>query len=208
MDTMLSEDLQSVMIHYPVPDMIPRHLDNSFLIDYPVCRRCNLGANHGELIRPCRCIGPMEFIHIHCLEAMANLNNIYYCTLCYYAFPIELRNKPLIEWLRNTDALANMLQGVFSSVLKMFGLILIDLSLATFAGYIITELDIAKIAKFIPLLVLVVLVMSVLFLGIPEWVRKMINFYTSFCESWRKFREKNQELKVIKGYYSVRRFVS
>lgn len=58
-----------------------------------------IGTNYGELIRPCRCIGPMEFIHVHCLETMANLNNTYYCTSCYYAFPIEQRNKPLIEVL-------------------------------------------------------------------------------------------------------------
>lgn len=84
------------------------------------------------------------------------------------------------QWFRNTDALVNMFQGVFSSILKMFGLVLIDLSLAIFAGYIITELDVAKIAKFIPLLFLVILLMSILFLGIPEWMRKMMDFYTRY----------------------------
>lgn len=73
-----------------------------------------------------------------------------------------------------------MLQGIVGPILKMFGLILIDLSLAIFAGYIISMLDIVKVGKFIPLLIVVIVILGALFLGIPEWVRKMTDCYTRY----------------------------
>jgi hypothetical protein len=71
-----------------------------------VCRICFSGAFEnelGKLISPCRCIGTMRFVHVHCLNewrgSSANPRSFYQCEQCLYKY--ELQRTDYAKWLES-----------------------------------------------------------------------------------------------------------
>lgn len=57
-----------------------------------------LDESEGELIRPCLCTGDREYIHVRCLEIIANIRkHSLFCAVCDVPYPLKLKYKPLIE---------------------------------------------------------------------------------------------------------------
>ncbi|XP_050445683.1 E3 ubiquitin-protein ligase MARCHF2-like [Cataglyphis hispanica] len=68
------------------------------------CWHCNEGWNKGKLlISPCKCTD--QFIHIHCLEISANTENVIHCQFCSARYPLEIKQKSLLECYRDSTLL-------------------------------------------------------------------------------------------------------
>ena len=49
--------------------------DNAELGEEDVCKICRCGEEEGPLLRPCNCVGSIEYVHNDCMMAWVNHSN-------------------------------------------------------------------------------------------------------------------------------------
>ncbi|XP_025263758.1 uncharacterized protein LOC112637724 [Camponotus floridanus] len=62
-----------------------------------LCWQCKKNVNKTYLTSPCDCA--KVYIHVYCLEEIANKSDILYCPYCYTRYPLEIRSKSLSKML-------------------------------------------------------------------------------------------------------------
>ncbi|XP_070166111.1 uncharacterized protein [Polyergus mexicanus] len=178
-------------------DSVPLHENN---LRTAKCWRCHEDIDKEKIIRLCLCADVTQFVHVECLEKSVNVTSIYHCRICDSSLPLKRKNKPLIKWYTNITALLNMLKGSCGPIFKMLILILFKFTLIILIGYLIASLDVSKIGKFIPLLMVVLVLVAILMCPIFHEIRMMITWIMSVREYCRKWCESNQEIKLDTGF--------
>ncbi|XP_019883085.2 E3 ubiquitin-protein ligase MARCH2-like [Camponotus floridanus] len=161
------------------------------------CWRCHEGISidKGKLIRLCLCSDVLQFVHVKCLEKSVNVRSIYHCRICDVSLPLRRENKPPIKWCTNTTT-SNMLKCCCVSSFKMLILILLKIGLIIIIKYLIEYLIVAKIGKFIPVLIIVILLFGLLLLPLANEYRIMRKCIISMRESCQRWYDSNQEMKL------------
>lgn len=56
-----------------------------------------IGSNEskGNVISPCNCAH--KFLHIYCLELLANILKILHCPYCQARYPLEIQRKSFLQ---------------------------------------------------------------------------------------------------------------
>ncbi|KAL6441295.1 hypothetical protein ACFW04_003508 [Cataglyphis niger] len=182
-------------------EMQQNELNNSILLHQnnflqtAKCWRCHTGINKGKLIRLCLCTGVVQFVHIECLEKSVHIRSIYHCRICDASLVLKRRNKPLVKWYTNRTALLSMLTGSCGYIFKILILILFKISLTILIVYLTSFLDVSKIGKFIPLLMVVFVLIAILTCPIFHEIRMMLVWIMNVREYCQKWCESNQEMK-------------
>lgn len=63
-----------------------------------------------ELIRPCECRGEFAFAHRICLENWIETTQHEYCDVCRFKYNIEFIERPLFDWIFETQHLKGLLK--------------------------------------------------------------------------------------------------
>ena len=74
----------------------------------PICRYCYLGDKEKALIKVCRCIGSIEFVHQDCINEWVNNSKKLRC-ICGYRMTLQREKLKLTIWERYKKSMVEIL---------------------------------------------------------------------------------------------------
>ncbi|XP_051173268.1 E3 ubiquitin-protein ligase MARCHF2-like [Leptopilina boulardi] len=169
--------------------LIPSERSNINLL---CCRICFEDENSGELIDPCQCSGSLKLVHTKCLEKWLSISNTDRCEICKYNFPIEKRDKPIIEsiWLWWKATRIYRWRGIVADIICLIVLTPLCLAASYMCGVGATIYSHMKIWEGFGLAILCCLLMGTYCL----WLFIILRFH---YKSWRHWCNLNQDITLL-----------
>ncbi|KAL6441297.1 hypothetical protein ACFW04_003510 [Cataglyphis niger] len=162
------------------------------------CWHCNKGWNKGKLlISPCKCTN--QFIHIRCLEISANTQNIIHCQFCRTPYPLEIKQKSLLECYRDSTLL-HLLREVraplFNILIFMFSYFLIVI----FIYYLYVIIIFGYVWDHKIFIFMLNFFLWSFFLYIYKTMPYIINFNNRIREIYHEWIKSTREFKLMEQY--------
>lgn len=54
-----------------------------------------IGLSEDNFVNPCKCA--YKFVHVHCLEMLANTQKKLHCPCCHTRYPLEKQHKSILK---------------------------------------------------------------------------------------------------------------